>query len=82
MSRMDSTSEHECEQKQTLESHGRELGKLNLAVFEGAGGQPSLKEQMAVMTQKVNALCWLVGATCVAVLTQVVALWFRTKGAA
>lgn len=61
----------ECQQADKIESIERELCDLNKAVFRG-NGKPSLISQMAVVDAKINALCWLVGGTCMAVIGQIV----------
>lgn len=73
-------STHLCTQENRLVSAERDLGRLNKAVFFG-NGEPSITSQMAVLRKTVAALCWLVAVTCAAVITQIVVLWFKTKGA-
>jgi hypothetical protein len=69
----------ECDQAEKIESIEREIGDLNKAVFRG-NGKPSLISQVAVMDSKINAICWLVTATCGAVIVQLVVLFFRLIG--
>lgn len=66
----------DCKQEDRLTTCERELGDLNKVVWRG-NGTPSLVAQMAVMSQTVKALCWLVGGACMAVLGQIVVLVFR-----
>mgnify|MGYP001260887892 FL=1 len=45
-----------------------EVGTLNDKVWRG-NGKPAPTEQMAVLSQTVRALCWLVAVTCAALRT-------------
>lgn len=72
--------EHECTQENRIGAVEREVGDLNDKVWRG-NGKPSIIEQIACMRQTVSALCWLVAVTCGAVIAQIVALIFRSKGA-
>jgi hypothetical protein len=49
----------------------QDLSKLTKAMFFG-NGHPSVLAQLAVMRQSIQALSWLVGITCVAVVGQIV----------
>ena len=69
----------DCLQEDRLVAAERDLKQLNKVVFLG-NGAPSLVAQMAVMTQTVKALFWLVGGTCMAVIGQIVVLVFRAIG--
>jgi hypothetical protein len=68
-----------CVQDQRICGMEREIGTLNDKVWRG-NGKPALTEQMAVMRQTVNALCWLVATTCGAVIVQVVVMIFKGHG--
>lgn len=71
--------QHECDQSDKISGIEREVGRLNTAVFLG-NGTPSIVAQLAVIRQAVNALCWLVGGVCMAVIGQIVILLFRAMG--
>jgi hypothetical protein len=63
---------HDCKQGDKIDRLEQEMGRLNKAVFLG-NGQPSVLSQLAVLRQMVQALAWLVGVTCAAVIGQIVA---------
>ena len=65
---MSAASDHDCTQKNRIEGIEREVGTLNDKVWRG-NGKPALTEQMAVLSQTVRALCWLVAVTCAALRT-------------
>lgn len=70
---------HDCTQEKRLEGIEREIGDLNTRVWRG-NGKPALTEQVAVLVQTVRALSWLVAVTCAAVIAQIVAMWFKSRG--
>jgi hypothetical protein len=72
------SSKHEemqCSQGDKITRLDQEMAKLNKAMFFG-NGQPSVLSQLAVMRQTIQALSWLVGITCCAVVGQIVAKLF------
>lgn len=74
-----SPTNHDCTQKNRIEGIEREVGTLNDKVWRG-NGKPALTEQMAVLSQTVRALCWLVAVTCAAVIAQIVTMIFKARG--
>jgi len=72
-------AQHDCTQENRIECIEREVGTLNDKVWRG-NGKPALTEQMAVLSQTVRALCWLVAVTCAAVIAQIVAMIFKARG--
>jgi len=67
--------EIDCKQGDKIDRLDQEMAKLNKAMFFG-NGQPSVISQLAVMRQSIQALSWLVGITCCAVVGQIVARLF------
>jgi hypothetical protein len=61
----------DCKQADKIDRMDQDLSKLTKAMFFG-NGQPSVLSQLAVMRQSIQALSWLVGITCVAVVGQIV----------
>jgi hypothetical protein len=70
------TRQHEegvdCRQADKIDRMDQDMSKLTKAMFFG-NGQPSVLSQLAVMRQSIQALSWLVGVTCAAVIGQIVA---------
>ena len=68
-----------CTQEARIMTLEREVRTLNDKVWRG-NHKPSLTERMATQEQAIRALCWLVAATCGAVIVQVVAMTFHKGG--
>jgi hypothetical protein len=64
--------EIDCKQGDKIDRMDQDMSKLTKAMFFG-NGQPSVLSQLAVMRQSIQALSWLVGVTCAAVIGQIVA---------
>lgn len=68
---MSGTTIHSCRNEHKISTLEAAVDTLNKKVWQG-NGEPSIITQLALLTQAIKGLCWLVGLVATTVIAQVI----------